>query len=328
MISIKTFSRKHLSLISLHNDGYRKNGGFGFSISEPSLIISGDITSKFEIIDYRKNGFTEEQKIKLIEILENIYTKKRFTQQCIIEIKGDVPSHKGFGSGTSIRLACVELLYLLNKSLYTPTEIVKESLRGGTSGIGINTYFKGGFVFDIGHSERNNIFLPSNALETSEHVYPLVLLEENMPNWDIGICIPNNISSLSEKEEKIFFQETCPIEPHQSYESLYHIVFGLIGAIKENNIEVFAKALQNLQNSKWKDSERNIYKGNIQVVEQKLYDCGALGVGMSSLGPSLFFIGKDMDKIISKSKKLLPDCKIFKTKTNNSGRIILNNGNS
>lgn len=256
--TIQLNSRLHLSLISLHNDGYRKNGGFGFSISEPSLIISGDIASQFEIVDHRDNGFCEEQKTKLNEILENIYTKKRFAQRCIIEIKGDIPSHRGFGSGTSIRLACVELLYLLNDCFYTTDEIVKESLRGGTSGIGINTYFKGGFVFDIGHKD-NNTFLPSNALEKSKHLLPLVLLHENMPSWDIGICIPNNLPPLNEKEEKEFFQKTCPIEPYQSYESLYHIIFGLLGAIKENNIEVFANALKNIQNCKWKSEERNIY---------------------------------------------------------------------
>lgn len=327
-LTIQINNRLHLSLISLHNNGYRKNGGFGFSISEPFLTIDGNFSSKFEIIDYRENGFSSEQKNRLIDILENLYSKKSFKHKCLIEINGDTPSHKGFGSGTSIRLACIEMLYLLNECLYTTDEIVKESLRGGTSGVGINTYFHGGLVLDIGHSEKNNTFLPSNSLEKSRHLLPLMLLQENMPNWDIGICIPSDIPFLNEKKEKEFFQQTCPIEPHQSYESLYHIIFGLIGAIKENDLETFAKALLNLQSCKWKSSERDIYQGRIQIIEKKLYDCGALGVGMSSLGPSLFFVGKDIDEIVHESKKELLNCMIFKTKTNNSGRIILDNGKS
>lgn len=325
IVTIQIPSRLHLSLISLHNDGYRKNGGFGFSISEPSLRISGEKETKFEIIDNRENGFNTIQRDKLIEVLESIYTKKSFIHKCHIKITGYTPSHKGFGSGTSIRLTCIELLYLLNDYLYTHEEIIKESLRGGTSGIGINTYFNGGFVFDIGHSEQNSMFLPSNALETNEHKLPLVALQEPMPEWDIGLCIPNDIASLSEVEEKEFFMKTCPINAQESYETLYHIIFGLIGAVKEHNIEVFAKSLQNLQKCKWKNAERNIYKGDIQDIEKKLYQSGALGVGMSSLGPSLFFVGHNLDETINIAQELLPNCTIFKTKTNNNGRLIIHN---
>lgn len=322
-MTIQVNSRLHLSLISMHESGYRKNGGFGFSIKSPYLLISGERSSSFELTDLRERGFREGERGNLVDLLCSIFEKKNFLNKCTIEIKGDMPSHMGFGSGTSIRLACIELLHLLNNSSYTNSEIVKESLRGGTSGIGVNTYFDGGFVFDIGHSEAVDKFLPSNAVEKTNHLLPLVVTQENMPNWEIGICVPDNISSISKEKEKDFFQSTCPIKPHESYESLYHIVFGLLGAAKEKNLEVFAESLRSLQKCKWKNSERNLYKGAIEDIEEKLYRSGALGVGMSSLGPSLVFVGYDIDEIIKKTQKLLPSCSFLKSKIANTGRQII-----
>ena len=40
MLKIKAFPRIHISLIGMNNDGYRLNGGIGFSIASPILDMS------------------------------------------------------------------------------------------------------------------------------------------------------------------------------------------------------------------------------------------------------------------------------------------------
>ncbi|AFV97821.1 MULTISPECIES: beta-ribofuranosylaminobenzene 5'-phosphate synthase family protein [unclassified Sulfuricurvum] len=322
LVQIKINSRIHTTLISLHSNGYRQNGGFGFAIEEPSLNIRGENFQSFEIIDHRVRGFSMDEKQRLLNVLEQTADQKNFVQKCIIEISGDVASHMGFGTGTAIRLASLELLYLINGSEYTEQEIINASGRGGTSGIGIHTYFNGGYVFDIGRGDQGENFLPSCATEKHPSS-PLALLHEPMPDWEIGLCIPKYIMSKNEVEEKAFFSQTCPIEPSESYETLYHVVYGVLGGIKEDNRATFSEAIKNIQACRWKSAERHLYGDSIKQMEQVLYKAGATAIGMSSLGASLFFIAEDMQNVIKNAKKLLPECDLSVTRPNNIGRIII-----
>jgi beta-ribofuranosylaminobenzene 5'-phosphate synthase len=321
-MQIKVNSRIHTTLISLHTNGYRQNGGFGFAIEEPSLNICGEQSQNFEIIDHRERGFGMDEKQRLLNVLDQTADQKKFPQKCTIEISGDVASHMGFGTGTAIRLASLELLYLINEAEYTEQEIINDSGRGGTSGIGIHTYFNGGYVFDIGRSDQSGNFTPSCATEKNPSS-PLVLIQGTMPEWEIGLCTPKHLQSKSEAEEKAFFNQTCPIEPSESYEALYHIVYGVLGGIKEDNRATFSEAIKNIQLCRWKSAERQLYGDSIKQMEQVLYKAGATAIGMSSLGASLFFIAEDMQNVIKTAKELLPECDLSVTRPNNTGRIII-----
>lgn len=322
LVQIKINSRLHITLISLHTNGYRQNGGFGFAIEEPSLNILGEKSQSFEIIDYRVRGFGMDEKQRLLNILEQTADQKNFVQKCTIEISGDVASHMGFGAGTAIRLASLELLYLINASEYTEQEIINASGRGGTSGIGIHTYFNGGYVFDIGRGDQGENFVPSCATEKHPSS-PLALLHAPMPDWEIGLCIPKYIVSKNEVEEKAFFSQTCPIEPSESYEALYHVVYGVLGGINEENKAIFGEAIKNIQSCRWKSAERHLYVDEIERIEKVLYSAGATSVGMSSLGASLFFIAEDIQNVIKTAKERLVECDLRVTRPNNTGRIII-----
>lgn len=79
------------------------------------------------------------------------------------------PQHCGLGSKTSLLLSVVKLAFIINDIPVTPEEIVYFSGRGGTSGIGINTFFSGGIITDSGHDEdspRN--FAPSSSRSQNE----------------------------------------------------------------------------------------------------------------------------------------------------------------
>ena len=316
---IKLFPRLHLTLISMHDGGYRRNGGFGFAISEPSVTVKFQKTDSLEIIDNRAFGFDGDETARLLDILQKEILQKKFTNSCKIEIIGDTQSHMGFGSGTAIRLAAIEELYLLNGYTYTSDELIAASGRGGTSGVGVHTYFHGGYSFDVGR--KSGVLAPSCSVE-SKYTKPLHIAGGKMPDWKIGICIPNSIRPNSEAEEKEFFDSTCPIEPHESYEATYHAVFGLLAGAKDRCLDSFCEAVQNIQRCKWKSAERSLYGDRLFEIEKALYACGASAVGMSSLGPSLFFIGADIDTVCEKAKKLL-DCNIFVTTPRNNGREIV-----
>lgn len=321
-IIIKAFPRLHLTLIAMHDGEYRKNGGFGFTISTPYLELKFQKSSFFNIIDTRQLAFSDQEISRALEIVQTIVKKFNFSNLYTLTILGNgVPTHSGFGTSTALRLAMIEALFLLNEYPYLKHDVVQLSKRGHTSGIGINTYFEGGYVFDIGVLQNDLRFLPSSHENPMGN--PLVLNRGEMPNWQLGICIPKNITAKTEDEEKDFFKKTCPITSEQTYQTLYHVIYGLVGSIQEDIIDDFNKAVISIQNCAWKKAERELYGQPLLKIEKALYDSGATSVGMSSLGPALFFFSNDLQTTLKKARENLPDCLIFETSPHNHGRQII-----
>ena len=320
MMKIKIPTRLHITLISMHENSYRQNGGIGFAIDTPSLEIEFKENKLLEIYDQREKGFTSLEQKRITEILNTLGKKKSFTKRFTATIKGDVPTHMGFGSTTAVRLALVEGLYIINKCDYTKEEIVYASERGGVSGIGIETYFNGGFVLDIGRADKSR-FAPSSTMEKENKSLPLICKSIKMPNWKIGICIPDIISK-TEAEEKEFFNKTCPIGEKESHKVLYHGVYGLLASVEEDDKETFQEAIKQIQKCEWKNAERLLYGDTLLQKENILYTCGAKAVGMSSLGASLYFLAEDIELVINKAKSILPNSQFFIADINNTGRMI------
>ena len=318
---IQSFPRIHITLIGMNKNGYRINGGVGFSIDTPITNLSFTSSRNIEIIDKREKMFALNELEKLHKHLMKIKNDNKLSNgmSCIIE--SDIFPHHGLGSSTSIYLSCVEALFLLNNVPYERERIVSFSNRGGTSGIGINTYFDGGFVFDVGIKNENDLFEPSSIADRKSKK-PLVIYKGKMPDWNIGICIPYYLGSKSEQEEIDFFNKNCPIERTYVSDILYESVYGITSAIIENDYNVFCNSVNEIQLTQWKYLERSLYGQGIIELEQKIKQLGADCVGMSSLGPSLFFTGKKISEIINILENDITGIKNYISSMNNTGRKI------
>jgi beta-ribofuranosylaminobenzene 5'-phosphate synthase len=225
---------------------------------------------------------------RLRHVLDREKSILKLSTSIHVEIEGDLPTHFGLGSSTAIRLGCMEALYILNNLKPKSENLIMSSGRGGTSGIGINTYFLGGFIVDLGKKTDQSPHCPSSTAEDRSKL-PLMMQRVQMPEWEIGICIPRSIIHKTEEEEKEFFDRTCPIPQNKVYEILYNIIFGVYAAVKENDKQTFSLAIRRIQKTAWKFAERTEYGKSLLEIENKLYKFGATSVGMSSLGPSLFY---------------------------------------
>ena len=142
MLRIKAFPRIHVSLIGMNRDGYRINGGIGFSISSPTLDVVFAASDSIEVVDKREYGFTHDELKRLVDHLRRVAVQEHLDVGIRCEIgESIVRSHIGFGSNSMIYLSCIEALFLINHRDYDEKEIIRLSGRGGASGIGINTYF-------------------------------------------------------------------------------------------------------------------------------------------------------------------------------------------
>jgi len=305
----------------MHLGGSRVNGGVGFAIQLPCLNLHAEASESLCILDERKYGLNYQAKERLDCTLKSVMEKYGLKESVSINILGDADSHHSFGTGTAIRLACLEALMLINNQPVPEDELIRLSGRGGTSGIGIHTYFQGGLVLDLGCKNDGRAHIPSSQAK-GELPTPLLFQQVAMPEWEIGICIPSQIKVLTEEEEKAFFIKTCPIPEAEAHKAMYYAVAGVYTAVQEHDKQVFEASIRALQECAWKKAERQIHGEALFELESQLYEMGATAVGMSSLGPSLFFFSDDMDAAIEKMQKALPSCEFIKTKPVNSGRVI------
>ena len=304
----------------MHKGEYRINGGLGFAINEPCCELTFSRATDFSITDNRVCPLTDIEREKLITLLKTIRTMNCFANAVEVVIDGNMIPHAGFGSGTAITLACIEALHTLNGSSPSKDDLIRESRRGGTSGVGIHTYFTGGCVFDLGRSIDDKIHSPSNHVVSP--TLPLLLDQLPMPDWDFGVCIPLAIPRKTQAEERAFFERTCPLESDAVYETLYHTLFGLYPAIREGDRSTFCHALRTIQSCAWKQAERQEYGVALSELEHSLYAQGAEAVGMSSLGPSLFFLAENVPDLVAKMHNKRADCEWLLTKPANHGRKL------
>lgn len=320
-IRITSFPRVHITLIGMNSGGYRINGSVGFSISNPEIDIYYEVSDIIKITDEREIKFTEQETDRLCKVLKEVTNNLSLKKKISCTIKGSALPHYGLGSNTSIYMSCIEALLILNEIEYRQNDIIAYSKRGGTSGIGINTYFEGGFIFDVGIKSNEQSFKPSSIADRRGKI-PLVMHKCRLPDWRIGICIPKYIQNKSEQEEVDFFKKHCPIDRTSIESILYEAVYGVTSSIIENDYDVFCESINAIQSTQWKYLERSLYGERLIELEQKIKSLGADCVGMSSLGPLLFFTGKNIDSINERISNDIPKTIIYNTSFNNKGRKI------
>ena len=323
MLKIIAFPRIHITLIGMNREGYRINGGIGFSMASPTLDLGFEPDEGICVLDNRTQGFSKNELARLNKHLMKVMEDERLAEgfRCVIE-DCQIHSHFGFGTSTMVYLSCIEALLIINKREYTNDDVVKLSGRGGTSGIGISTYFKGGFVFDTGVT--NNAvrdLAPSSCFNGGDFHKPLIFKNISLPGWEMGICIPP-IQNKTEDEEKAFFDINCPIGQEAVENILYESVYGISSSLLENDFNTFCKSVDSIQETKWKSLERDLYGDELMMIESLIRKAGAKCVGMSSIGPLLYFFGDDIDGIVDRVNADLTGGKCYKTSFNNSGRIL------
>lgn len=319
-VKITVSPRLHISLIEMSRKGYRLNGGAGLSISSPKITMQFSVSDHFEIVDKRSKTISEEEVDRWNRVLNDCLEDNGFTERIACTINSDTLPHVGFGTGTIIYLASIEALYVLNNSEPTRDNIIKYSKRGGTSGVGIRTYFDGGIVFDVGVPNKGQEIKPSSAMNAINS-HPLSIYKGTLPDWKVGICVPN-IERKTEKEERQFFHTVVPNIQNDAPHILYELVNGVVAALEEQDYKTYCEAINNIQKTSWKSAERHQYGHTLLEYEDDLFNFGADCVGMSSFGPLLYFHGERIQDIVSKMNAKYQSGCCFCTSFNNKGRII------
>jgi beta-ribofuranosylaminobenzene 5'-phosphate synthase len=329
-LKIETPSRLHLTLLDLNGIYGRIDGGVGITIENPCLKLEAESTHNGVEVDFSKscqltadlvkdyNSKIENSTLKIMDALK-IDGGFKFT------VNSAFPPHSGLGSGTQLSLAVAKLISSMNDLDLKALDLAKIVGRGGTSGIGVESFENGGFIIDGGHkSSEKDGFLPSSA---SDATPPPILARYDFPeDWKIILVIPDVERGVSGAEEIDAFQTYCPI-PLGEVEKLSHLMLmKLMPSVLESDLDTFGEAVNKIQSIGFKRIENKLQNPYIAEIMENLRIAGAAGVGMSSFGPTIFAVTDTNDKdIVSAANDMLKNVggEIIVTSAQNNGSKLL-----
>lgn len=319
-IGIGVSPRIHLGLLSMHHSAPRLNGGIGFAVEGPCAQIDATPAVHLTVRDERQYPMTAPELAQLQCALEGFLAAHRLERAAMVRIGGDMLTHVGLGSATAIRLGAIEALATLNGYRVGREELIAASGRGGTSGIGINSYFDGGLICDLGRRNEGQSILPSSRASTSR--LPLALPSLALPDWPMLLCIPRAIMPKTQEEETAFFLRTAPLAETSSFEASYVALFAIYASAAEADYAGFCRGIERMQQTAWKCAERAEYGAALARIGAALLEAGTDCAGMSSLGPLLFCFAPHarLGAIASVARTM--GCDVRQTAPRNRGREL------
>lgn len=320
-VRVSVPSRVHLTLIDLGLTGYRRNGGIGFGITAPRSTLSFAPHNAVDLSALTSCGYLPAEIKSLTKRLERLMSQRQLTHGLHLKEVQLPARHGGFGTGTAVALASLESLFFLNNVEVTPEFLRANCGRGGSSGIGLSSYFAGGFIADVGRSFNHKPIVGSEAtVEVNEP--PLEMARLDMVDWPMGVLIPPGIAAISLEQEREFFSQQLPLSAEDVFEITYHAMFGTLTAVKSRDYDAFCTSINALQRCAWKRAEINLYGEKVRACAAHLALLGCDAVAMSSIGPALIFWARDFDAAFAAAARQYGPSAVFRTRPDNTGRIL------
>jgi len=330
MIALKSPSRIHIGLIDLNGSIGRVDGGVGIALDYPNFYIEGKESSEIEI-EIRAKGIDEDTarsiKNRLFQISKKVLNYIG-EEGIYIKVKNTIPLHSGLGSGTQMALSTGMLISKIYGRELDVKTLASITGRGGTSGIGVYAFERGGFIVDGGHTfgkgKDKEVFAPSSA---SKNVRVPPLLFRYDFKWDIVLTIPKGENIHGDREVDIF-KRYCPIPLEETQRICHIILMKMLPAVVEGDIVSFGESINRLQYLGFKRVELELQRDTVRDLLGELQKVGYSG--LSSFGPTLYSIcsGKeDIKRIVETSQEFFDrrgiEGEIVITKSNNRGYTLI-----
>ena len=299
-INISVGPRVHVALADMSFTTGRHYCGLGFALSGPRLKIAWKECSKFSLAYHDGSAHSTS--------LDDVFLRlKSYGLGGSFSLFSSLPRHCGFGSSTALILSTIQGFNCLFDMGWSRQEVQVLSGRGGVSGVGVNSFFDGGVIWDAGHEATADLKLlaePSSARTNFKP--PAVLGRWVFPaEWQIMIFRPNT-KPIFGKIERRFFHENLPIPHDETCEVLAAMYHGVIPAFALTNLSLLALSLKKLSYTGFKSREIAAQGEVTRSLLRAFHDCG-VAAGMSSLGPVIYVIIESGDTARIKNAKKLAE---------------------
>lgn len=278
-VQVEAPARLHFGMLDLRGDLGRRFGGLGAALPAPRLRLRATRSERLHASGLeieRVRGFAER-----------FLTHHGLRGGAHLHLFEAMPAHAGLGSGTQLGLSVARALAELNGLPTDPLALAAAVGRGARSGVGVWAFAYGGFVLEGGRRDIGSIA-------------PLLARHPMPETWQCVLLIPESGTGLSGENEAAAFR-SLPQPPAHEIEHVAHLVLmQLLPAVVEADLPAFGAALSDIQrvNGDWfAASQGGRYApGPTAMLVGLLRDAGALGVGQSSWGPTVYGIAPDLKR--------------------------------
>jgi len=197
------------------------------------------------------------------------------------------PLHVGYGGKTALLMAIACACAEAAQQPMTRKQLQCVSGRGGTSGIGVNTFFTGGFLVDMGHAaQEGQPWAPSASSWPNE--VPEVSVRRTIPDdWVFHLFLPKGVLYRAGEEVDMFGRNT-PIPRLEVLEIMAAVHHGLVPAVAHADLALLKNSLADIHATGFKQKELAAQASAVRDLFRLLNTCDEAAVGMSSMGPLLY----------------------------------------
>ncbi|MCC7084369.1 MAG: hypothetical protein IT427_05115 [Pirellulales bacterium] len=281
VIDVIAASRLHFGMFSFGQTGVPQFGGMGAMVASPELRLrvysAENLTAKGPLAN------------RALQVARQLFAAQselsEIGQTCQIEIVTSPREHVGLGVGTQLALATVAAIrHFWGLPALSPGRLATAAGRGRRSAVGTYGFCHGGWIIESGKQPGD----------------PLSMLVKRLkipPAWRFVLMIPTKSQGLYGADERQAFAGLPPV-PTEVTERLTRIAMDeILPGLEVADFDAVSDSLYRFnraagdcfapwQNGAYAD------EATAALVEQ-LRSWGAVGVGQSSWGPTVFALVRD-----------------------------------
>jgi beta-RFAP synthase len=202
-----------------------------------------------------------------------------------------IPPHAGFGAGTQLALA---VALAASRAAGRPVpirDLARRLGRGQRSGIGVAAFEHGGLAIDAGHPVQADDGAIAGEADGPEP--PPVIFQHPLPaDWHFVLATPRAAPGLSGPTEQRAFRELPPMDAERVGRICRLTLMQVAPAVLTGDIRSFGAAITEIQEAVGEyfaphQGGRFASQTGCEVAELARAR-GALGIGQSSWGPTVF----------------------------------------
>ena len=250
--------------------GERKFGGLGLMLDEPTVSVEVEPAAAWSAtgsLAARALGFAKAMRSEPVRLVAE-----------------GPPEHVGLGVGTALGLSVARALAMLDGGAPDVQELARRAGRGSRSGIGLHGFARGGFLVDGGKL--------GDEAPTLEHRF------EFPSAWRVVLLRPKVEPAWHGERERHAFARPRDAALARATTTRLRKLAGAIGpALVRADFAAFVEHLHEFNRvagEPFAAEQGGPYAGApVANLVARLQACGAVGVGQSSWGPTVFAMAPD-----------------------------------
>ena len=273
-VFVESAGRLHFGVLDLAGTLGRWFGGIGAAAPAPTLQLSAHPADTLSV-----EGVDAERAAAFARRFLDHHGLKTGAMLCV---ERSLPAHAGLGSGTQLGLAVARALAELYGLAVDAPTLARTVGRGERSAIGTWTFAGGGLVVEGGRRAA------------SDTVGPLLTRHPFPASWRCVVAVPRCVPPMSGHAVSEAFAQLPP-PPESEAQSISHLVLlKLLPALADGDLPAFGAALTAIQQitGRWFAPVQGgtFAPGPTEELVRRMIEWGAVGVGQSSWGPTVYGI--------------------------------------